>query len=653
MLLVAVFSLLVMSTPVYAEQAPPPEPAAAEPVTGFSSADCPTQLSLVPVTWLDTTPRIDGRLDPELEHLPIRTFPVIENLSREPEVPGARWRIGYGIDFLYLYLETDADEFTFRDRAYQNGDGFHLLIADPRADEAPTDEFYLLACSAVNDRRLEWSRRIFWYYNVDTIFRRTSEATRLESAAQGGTIGFELLLPWSDVPPYHPWLSDGIGFNLCFVKALPDGGRSRYSVLDDPDLRAEYRPRRYARLTFSEPAPGSEARTFVRPDVRHVVRGRPAQVSAATLSAGPFVESIDIFIESPDRTGPSVWTRMEYTLSAGVGRYTWTTPDLNLPPGNYVLRYESAQSGISGQTDLTVRRAFDPVALLSRLAEVDGTLAESSRTTLALHIYETAEGLDGLKSYETGGALLTAVEDILLTIEAAEAGRDLIAERTGYVRRAYHSTLDGSLQPYLVKIPRRLEEERTYPLIVYLHGSASTEQDLRGFDFLVPDEAFGLAPFGRGPSTGWCTGNAQTDIAEAIAAVRAAFPIDPDRIVLTGFSMGGYGVLRTWLDSPAAFRGLAVLSGEPYPLRSLQPADGCPDLRTADHAARFAGVPLFIYHGEADQNCPYDDMQAFTAELEAAGARVTFVTGAGQGHGQPDRAAQRRYLTWLREILER
>jgi hypothetical protein len=30
---------------------------------------------------------------------------------------------------------------------------------------------------------------------------------------------------------------------------------------------------------------------------------------------------------------------------------------------------------------------------------------------------------------------------------------------------------------------------------------------------------------------------------------------------------------------------------------------------------------------------------------------VTFVTGAGLGHTGPDRVSQRRYLSWLREIL--
>ena len=71
-------------------------------------------------------------------------------------------------------------------------DGFALVIAAPRLDNEPTDEFYVLACSAIKDRRLAWTRHIFWYYNVDHIFLPTSDKTRLEFQASDGKIGFEL-----------------------------------------------------------------------------------------------------------------------------------------------------------------------------------------------------------------------------------------------------------------------------------------------------------------------------------------------------------------------------------------------------------------------------------------------------------------------------
>ncbi len=651
LLLILLFGFV--TRPLRAEQERSAERPDADGNTGRAGGEVQGagQNALAPVTWLGTTPRIDGVLDENLRHLPVRRFPEREVSADVRNVPEARWRIAYGADFLYLYLEADAAGLTFRDRAYQNGDGFHLLIAAPRPDDAPTDEFYVLACSAVNDRRLEWSRRIFWYYNVDTIFKRTGDGTRLEFSEGNGIISFELLLPWADVPPYHPWISDAIGFNLCFVKALPDGGRSRHSVLADPDLRAEYRPRRYARLTFAAPDPPAAARTCVRPDRRNIVTGAPASISAATLVPSPFVESIDIVIESPGGTGPSIWTRMEYTAEPGLTRNTFTTPPLRLPPGEYFLRYSSAQSGISGETGLSVRRPFEPVAVLSRLAEAGEALTPTSRTTLAYRIYETAERLDALKPYESCRDLNEDLEEIFLAIEAAEAGRDIIAGLSGFVRQAYRSELDGSLQPYLIKIPRQLEPGHTYPLIVYLHGSASTEEDIRGFDFLIPDDCFGLGPFGRGPSTSWCVDDAQTDIAEAVAAVVASYPIDPERIILTGFSMGGYGVLRTWLESPQTWRALAVLSGEPHPMSGAFPADRCPDLRTDGRTDTFEGIPIFIYHGDADRNCPYETMQAFAGRLGRAGAAVTFVTGRGLGHAAPDRTSQRRYLSWLREIL--
>jgi len=45
-----------------------------------------------------------------------------------------------------------------------------MVIAKPLPGDAPTNEFYVAACSAVDRPELEWSRRLFWYYNIDKLF---------------------------------------------------------------------------------------------------------------------------------------------------------------------------------------------------------------------------------------------------------------------------------------------------------------------------------------------------------------------------------------------------------------------------------------------------------------------------------------------------
>ncbi len=178
---------------------------------------------LAPVDFLAEAPVIDGVLDLGLQHLPRRAFSQVDLIGTTEKPAEAHYRLAYGTNFLYVYVEARGDKLTYNDRAYQNGDGFHMVIARPRPGDAPTDEFYVAACSAVDRPDLDWTRRLFWYYNVDKIFVPMSRQAKLEFAAHDGVISFELLLPWQDLHPYHPWLSDGIGFNLGFVKAGGQG----------------------------------------------------------------------------------------------------------------------------------------------------------------------------------------------------------------------------------------------------------------------------------------------------------------------------------------------------------------------------------------------------------------------------------------------
>jgi predicted esterase len=203
------------------------------------------------------------------------------------------------------------------------------------------------------------------------------------------------------------------------------------------------------------------------------------------------------------------------------------------------------------------------------------------------------------------------------------------------------------LQPYCVNIPESFDPERRYPLIVYLHGSASDETNLTGMLPALPtEEVIALGPRGRGPSNCWTAENAQEDIAEAINAVRASYPIDDSRIILAGFSMGGYGVLRTHLQTPGKFSALAIFSGGP----DIGPrwlGAGHPDFRDPANLAAFRDMPIFIFHGRQDRNVPFSATEDFVGKLRAAGADVEFVIDPDRGHERPGEEGIRSFRHWL------
>ena len=133
---------------------------------------------------------------------------------------------------------------------------------------------------------------------------------------------------------------------------------------------------------------------------------------------------------------------------------------------------------------------------------------------------------------------------------AAELQRDAHpwTTQTGHVVRGYRSRVDDSIQPYGLSIPSSYDPAHPIRLDVFLHGRNGK---LTEATFIAAQENGAAVPadqpfirlevYGRGNNSYFWAG--ETDVYEAIASVRAHYNIDPERIVLRGFSMGGTG---TW-----------------------------------------------------------------------------------------------------------
>ncbi len=123
----------------------------------------------------------------------------------------------------------------------------------------------------------------------------------------------------------------------------------------------------------------------------------------------------------------------------------------------------------------------------------------------------------------------------------------------------FTSALDGSVQPYGVSVPAGYDDTQPARLYVWMHGRAArlTEADfLHGFPKQAPREPrvadvgqIQLDVYGRWNGAGWHFAG-ETDVFEAIAAVSKRYKIDPKRILLRGFSMGGEGAWHIALHHP-------------------------------------------------------------------------------------------------------
>jgi len=125
------------------------------------------------------------------------------------------------------------------------------------------------------------------------------------------------------------------------------------------------------------------------------------------------------------------------------------------------------------------------------------------------------------------------------------------------------------------------------------------------------------------------------DLAAAVAAlddVVAREQVDPDRIYLTGLSMGGYG---TW----------DLAARTPDRFAAILPICGGGDDRTA---ARIASLPIWCFHGDDDRAVPVQRSRTMIAALRAAGGRPIYSELPGVGHDSWTPAYRDSFvLDWL------
>src|SRR4029078_11794470 len=102
---------------------------------------------------------------------------------------------------------------------------------------------------------------------------------------------------------------------------------------------------------------------------------------------------------------------------------------------------------------------------------------------------------------------------------------------------------------------------------------------VRDVDYLI------AAPQARG--TMWYQGIAEKDVYDVLADVKRRFPVDEDRVYLTGISMGGGGALRLALTRPDVWAAVALVCASPPP--------GMEEL-----AGNALNVPIRLFHGDLD-----------------------------------------------------
>jgi predicted esterase len=232
-------------------------------------------------------------------------------------------------------------------------------------------------------------------------------------------------------------------------------------------------------------------------------------------------------------------------------------------------------------------------------------------------------------SKDAGDWTLAVLDQGLLRASQAQRGETPWLTQTGYtVARGYHSTVDGSVQPYAITFPagygqvKDPKEKKLWRLDVVLHGRNAS---LTEVSFLHQHDGTKAAPkdlgwvqidiYGRGNNAYRWAG--ETDVYEVLdhflkteqVLGRAGF-IDFNRVVLRGFSMGGAGTWHLGLHQPdrwavigpgAGFTTTKGYVGKfPEPLTPTQEAT-LHIYDAVDYAENVFDVPVVAYAGADDK----------------------------------------------------
>ncbi len=303
-------------------------------------------------------------------------------------------------------------------------------------------------------------------------------------------------------------------------------------------------------------------------------------------------------------------------------------------------------------------------------AELTTAVAELGKEIAALNLSKLGGGMDAL--IPDVEVFHKAVDwalryDEFYNVKEVATARTLLAEgksraaalkegeapwttQTGLVVRGYRSKIDGSVQPFGVVVPatwKGTADKTPRATWVWNHGRGETLSELsfiagrmKSAGEFTPADTFVVHPYGR-----YCNATkfaGEVDVFEALDSAKKAYPVDNNRLVNAGFSMGGasawhLGVHHSglWAASHAGagfaetaeYAGVFAAGKTPPPwweviLYRWYDATVC--------AANLANHPMFAYYGEQDKQKQATQIMKRFAEKE--GVKIEEFVGPGVGH---------------------
>ena len=234
-------------------------------------------------------------------------------------------------------------------------------------------------------------------------------------------------------------------------------------------------------------------------------------------------------------------------------------------------------------------------------------------------------------------------------LAALQEGKAPWSEATGPIARGYRSQIDDSIQPYGLVVPASYKGNsgKKWRLDFWFHGRGEQLSELsfiadrsKNLGEFSPPDTFVLHLYGR-----YCNGSrfaGETDFWEALAEVQRRYPIDENRLVVRGFSLGGAACWHLTTHFASHWAAAAPGAGfsetaeflNVFQNEKLQPTAWEQKLwrmyDSTSHALNTTMVPLVAYSGEIDGQ--RQAARAMEKAMATEGLTLTHLIGPKTGH---------------------
>jgi len=236
---------------------------------------------------------------------------------------------------------------------------------------------------------------------------------------------------------------------------------------------------------------------------------------------------------------------------------------------------------------------------------------------------------------------------------------------TGFLDREV--SLGSVAYRYQVYVPVDYTRGKLHPVILFLHGVGEAGEDglfqtqvglgpairqtRERFPFLVV--------FPQARSNQFWVGEMADLALKALDRIVKEFNGNPQRLYLTGISLGGHGTWCVAARAPGKFAAIVPICGFVNVKRLDLPAErkafvlkdipfaNSPDPYMAV-ASQISKVPTWIFHGGVDTVVPPDESRRMFQTLKASGFDVRYTEYEGVGHNSWDKAyAEPDLVPWL------